>query len=159
MRRFTITLEDDLDDAFAQHMQAHGYSNRSEAVRDLLRQDIGQAQLQLHPVDPGVAVLSYLYVPHERSLAQRLLKLQETHRGLIDACLSSQANATQRLEVQMLRGRMHELRAYAWAVISLPGVLHGQVQYRVLHGALRDDGFVPAAELTPQPAPRQKSRR
>ena len=52
-----------------------------------------------------------------------------------------------RLEIQTLRGRMAEVRAYAWSVISLPGVIQGDVQFRLVEDALRDDGFVPARDL------------
>jgi len=149
MRRFTITIDDELDDAFEAHMRSRAYANRSESVRDLIRQEMNRQQLQLHPVDTCVAVLSYLYVPQERSLALRLIELQRVHAGLIDSCTATQANDTLRLEVQMLRGRVSDVRAYAWSVISMAGVQHGDVQYRVVNGAMRDSGFLPAAEQPP----------
>ena len=37
MERFTISLESDLAAQFDQLMRARGYTNRSEAVRDMLR--------------------------------------------------------------------------------------------------------------------------
>lgn len=148
MRRFTITIDNALDDAFESYMRSRGYANRSEAVRDLIRQEMNRQQVQLHPVDTCVAVLSYLYVPQERSLALRLIELQQQHAELIDSCTATQANAQQRLEVQLLRGRVADVRAYAWSVISLAGVTHGDVQYRMVGGAMRDSGFVPAAGQT-----------
>lgn len=147
MRRFTITIDNALDDAFEAHMAERGYANRSEAVRDLIRQETNREHVQLHPVDACMAVLSYLYVPQERSLALRLVELQQENSSLIDACTATQANANLRMEVQLLRGRVADLRAYAWSVISLPGVQHGEVHFRAVPGVLRDSGFVLAAEM------------
>jgi CopG family nickel-responsive transcriptional regulator len=158
MRRFTITINDDLDDAFAAQMQARGYSNRSEAIRDLIRHDMNQQQVQHHPVDPCVAILSYLYVPQERGLALRLIELAQENKHLVENCTATQANASQRLEIQTLRGRMAEVRAYAWSIISLPGVMQGDVQYRLVEGALRDEGFVPARDLRLARTPKKPSR-
>ncbi len=146
MRRFTITIDDDLDDAFSSQMQAQGYSNRSEAVRDLIRRDMNQQHLQLHHADACVAVLSYLYIPQVRSLALKLIALQQESRFIVESCSATQVNATLRMETQILRGRVAEVRAYAWSVISLAGVMQGDVQYRVVEGALRDEGFVAAVD-------------
>jgi len=146
MRRFTITIDEELDDCFGAHMTTHGYANRSEAVRDLIRQEMNREQAQLHPADPCVAVMSYLYVPQQRSLALRLIELQRDNTRLVDACTATQVNEELRMEVQLLRGRVSEVRAYAWSVVSMPGVMHGDVQLRVAQDALRDN-FIPAAEL------------
>ncbi|WP_234264655.1 nickel-responsive transcriptional regulator NikR [Hydrogenophaga sp. NFH-34] len=152
MRRFTITIDDDLDDTFGAHMVSRGYANRSEAVRDLIREEMNKEHAQQHPADPCVAVMSYLYVPQQRSLALRLIELQRDNAGLIDSCTATQVNEELRMEVQLLRGRVSEVRAYAWSVVSLPGVTHGEVQLRVAQGALRDN-FIPAANL---PLPRKR---
>jgi metal-responsive CopG/Arc/MetJ family transcriptional regulator len=105
-----------------------------------------------------VAVLSYLYVPQERRLALRLIELEQENRHLVESCTATQANASMRLEIQTLRGRMAEVRAYAWSIISLAGVMQGDVQYRLVEGALRDDGFVAARDLHPTRKPKKSSR-
>ena len=58
-------------------VQARGYENRSEAFRDLLRQDLGNARVQAAPDGPCVATLSYVYNHHQRQLASRLNDLQD----------------------------------------------------------------------------------
>lgn len=80
MKRLTMSLDDELADAFEALVKGRGYENRSEAFRDLLRQDLGNARLRDRPNDPCVATLSYVYNHHQRQLALRLTDLQHHHQ-------------------------------------------------------------------------------
>ncbi len=42
MRRLTISVDEDLADAFDVLVECKGYLNRSEAFRDLVRKELGQ---------------------------------------------------------------------------------------------------------------------
>ena len=68
MKRLTMSLDDGLAEAFDALVRSRGYQNRSEAFRDLLRQDLGNARLRDHPDEPCVATLSYVYNHHQRPL-------------------------------------------------------------------------------------------
>ena len=78
--RVTLTLDDDLLAALDALSARRGYHNRSEAVRDILRDALNQ-----DPPSPesrrGYAVLSYVY-EHERELASRLVATQHHHHDL-----------------------------------------------------------------------------
>ena len=45
MRRLTISVDDDLADAFDRMVEQKGYLNRSEAFRDLVRKQLGEAEM------------------------------------------------------------------------------------------------------------------
>jgi metal-responsive CopG/Arc/MetJ family transcriptional regulator len=49
MKRLTMSLDDDLADAFDALVRERGYQNRSEAFRDLLRHDLGQVRRAERP--------------------------------------------------------------------------------------------------------------
>ena len=51
MKRLTMSLDDELADAFEALVRSRGYENRSEAFRDLLRQDLGNVRLRERPDD------------------------------------------------------------------------------------------------------------
>ena len=82
MKRLTMSLDDEQADAFEALVRARGYENRSEAFRDLLRQDLGNVRLRDRPDEPCVATLSYVYNHHQRQLAMRLMDLQHEHHEL-----------------------------------------------------------------------------
>ena len=82
MQRLTISLDDELAAAFDELIQRRGYANRSEAVRDLLRRELGESDLTSGTAKQCVAVLSYVFDHHERQLSSRLTSLQHDHHDL-----------------------------------------------------------------------------
>lgn len=56
-----------------------GYQNRSEAVRDMLRNELESARLEREESPYCVASLTYVYNHHARDLTERLTKLQHEH--------------------------------------------------------------------------------
>ena len=87
MQRLTISLDDELAEAFEELMRRRGYANRSEAVRDLLRRELGESDLNSGTSRQCVAVLSYVFDHHERQLSSRLTTMQHDHHDLAIATL------------------------------------------------------------------------
>ncbi|MDO9237678.1 MAG: nickel-responsive transcriptional regulator NikR [Aquabacterium sp.] len=127
MRRLTISVDDDLADAFEALVQANGYENRSEAFRDLLREKLGQQQLTEQPHGPCVATLSYVYDHHERQLAMRLADMQHHHHDLTVSTMHAHLDHNQCIETLILRGETGAVRTFAQALMAQPGVTHGQL--------------------------------
>jgi CopG family nickel-responsive transcriptional regulator len=71
MQRVTITIDDDLAAELERYMAAHGYANRSEAMRDLARSGLQQSSAQADGLQQCVAALIYVYDHHQRELPKR----------------------------------------------------------------------------------------
>jgi len=128
MQRLTISLDDDLAAAFEELMQRRGYANRSEAVRDLLRRELGESDLVSGAAKECVAVLSYVFDHHERQLSSRLTGMQHDHHDLAIATMHAHISHEDCIETVILRGATHEVKAFADGVIAETGVRHGHVQ-------------------------------
>ena len=128
MQRLTISLDDDLAAAFDELMRRRGYANRSEAVRDLLRRELGENDLSSGAARQCVAVLSYVFDHHERQLSSRLTSLQHDHHDLAIATLHAHISHEDCVETVILRGVSSEVEAFANSVIAETGVRHGHVQ-------------------------------
>ena len=83
MERVTISLEDGLLGEFDDYIKRKGYENRSEAIRDLLRQRLEADRLAEDRADQAVACLSYVYNHHQRELSRRLASAQHAHHDLV----------------------------------------------------------------------------
>lgn len=127
MERFTISLDADLAAAFDAFIRARGYGNRSEAVRDLLRERIGAQQLAADAAPYCIATLSYIYNHHERELAERLTALQHAHHDLGVATMHAHLDHDNCVETVILRGATAAVRAFAEALQAERGVRHGQL--------------------------------
>ncbi|WP_159875242.1 nickel-responsive transcriptional regulator NikR [Aquitalea denitrificans] len=128
MQRLTISLSDELAQAFDELMVRRGYSSRSEAVRDMLRRELGEDDLAGEAGGPCVAVLSYVFDHHERQLSSRLTGLQHDHHDLAVATMHAHISHADCIETVILRGDSAEVERFARSVIAETGVRHGQVQ-------------------------------
>ena len=126
MRRLTISVDDSLADTFDRLVQSNGYESRSEAFRDLLRDEIDKERLQAGTAKFCVGVLSYLYNHHERALAGRLTEMQHEHHDVTVATMHAHLDHDNCIETVLLRGPTASVTAFARAVIAEKGVRHGE---------------------------------
>lgn len=126
MRRLTISVDDSLADTFDRMVHEKGYENRSEAFRDLVRNELDKARLTAGDAAYCVGVLSYLYNHHERDLASRLTQMQHVHHDVTVATMHSHLDHDHCIETMILRGPTADVLSFAQAVIAEKGVRHGE---------------------------------
>lgn len=128
MERLTISLDDDLAKQFDAFLQQKGYRNRSEAMRDLIREKLESERLSAN--DAGekdcIGTLTYIYNHHERELSSRLAKVQHDHHSLSISTLHVHLDHDHCMEVMALRGPVKRVQHFSDSVIATPGVRHGQ---------------------------------
>jgi CopG family nickel-responsive transcriptional regulator len=127
MERFTISLSQDLATEFDDLIRKRGYQNRSEAVRDMLRDLLKSDRLERHEAPYCVAALSYVYNHHARDLAERLTNLQHEHHQLVLSAMHVHLDHDNCLENLMLRGATEEVTRFANALMAEPQVRHGRL--------------------------------
>lgn len=124
MERFTISLADELAADFDRWIDARGYKNRSEAVRDLLRKEIETKRLDQDQTIHSVATLSYVYNHHERNLAERLTAHQHEAHDLVVSTMHVHLDHDDCLETLFLRGFTQQIRNFAEKITAETGVRH-----------------------------------
>ena len=129
LTRITISLESALLDAFDQRNGAKGYATRSEAIRDLIREEAERAEGE------QVAVVTLIYDHHARELAARLIDKQHHHHDLVVSTLHVHLGERHCLEVSVLRGQADEVRHLGDELLATKGVLHGEVTLTSGEGA------------------------
>lgn len=136
MQRFTISLDDALAAQFDTWIAAAGYENRSEAVRDLIRTRLGHASMTERATTRTaaehqpwcVAVVSFVYDHHDRTVAARVLDVQHDHHDLVITSLHTHLDHDDCLEAVVLRGPVQQVAGFAERLVALRGVRHGQAQ-------------------------------
>lgn len=127
LERIGISLEQDLLAQFDELIAEKGYVNRSEAVRDLIRDSLVQREWAARGREEKVAVVTLVYDHDSASLAQKLAHLQhENHRAVVSA-LHVHLDPHNCLEVLVLRGRGKEISAMGDGLVSTKGVKYGKV--------------------------------
>jgi CopG family nickel-responsive transcriptional regulator len=152
MDRFTISLDATLAAQFDQLIAARGYSNRSEAVRDLIRGAIEGDRQRAAPTGHCVANLSYVYNHHERELAERITGRQHEHHDLTVAATHVHLDHENCLESVVLRGPTAAVRRFAEGLMAESGVRHGQLNVIAIEPERRHthgDGGAPHIHYRP----------
>ncbi len=127
MQRFTISLDAELAADFDRLISLRGYVNRSEAVRDLIRERLGSALLDASKAKWCIATVSFVYDHHEQAVTSRLLDLQHQHHDLVVSSLHTHLDHDNCLETVVLRGPTAAVQDCASQLIALRGVRHGQI--------------------------------
>ena len=127
MRRMTISMDDDLADLFDKFMEEKGYASRSEAIRDLLRGEIGREGVAEGTARECVGTLSYVFNHHERQLASRLAAMHHDHHDVTVSAMHAHLDHDNCLETVILRGPTKTVVEFAESVIAEKGVRHGKI--------------------------------
>jgi len=127
MQRATITLDDEFVAELDRMIVRRGYQNRSEAIRDLARAGMRQAEEETGTEGNCVAALVYVYDHGSRELSKRLTNLFHDHHDLSLSAMHVHLDHGSCMEVAVLRGDANEVRHLADHVIAERGVRHGRV--------------------------------
>jgi CopG family nickel-responsive transcriptional regulator len=122
--RFGVSLDEALLAQFDRVIARKGYTNRSEAIRDLIRQSLVREQWELG-TDEVVGTLTLVYNHDVRDLSDKLTDLQHAHYKAIVSTMHVHLDAHHCLEVLVLRGKAKELKSIADRLIGTRGVKHG----------------------------------
>jgi CopG family nickel-responsive transcriptional regulator len=128
LTRITISLETSLLEAFDKHIAGKAYENRSEAIRDLIRDRLIREEAK-HRDGEQVAVVTMVYDHHARELASKLIDKQHHHHDLVVSTLHVHLGARHCLEVSILRGAGAEVTHLADELLATRGVLHGDITF------------------------------
>ena len=137
LTRISVSLETALLDAFDRSNAGKGYETRSEAVRDLIRERLirEEAAGPQGGAAEKVAVVTLVYDHHARELATRLIDKQHHHHELVVSSMHIHLGERHCLEVSVLRGPAEKVRHLGEELLSVKGVLHGDVTYTSGEGA------------------------
>lgn len=128
LSRFGVSVEDDLLESFDRLIADQGYGNRSEALRDLMRDSLVRSRIEKQPESADVlGSLTLVYDHHAHELADKMAQLQHDHHGLVVSVLHVHISHDDCMEVIVLRGRSKGVRSLAEGLLSLKGVKHGKL--------------------------------
>ncbi len=132
LSRIGVAIDSDLLERFDQHIAGRGYTNRSEAFRDLIRDKL-VGVVSENPESDVVASVTLVYDHHVRMLSDKLTDMQHDSHHIILSTMHVHLDHDNCLEVIVMKGRAREVRSLADALISTKGVKHGQLAITGAH--------------------------
>lgn len=126
LSRIGIAVDSDLLTRFDNFIAKQGYTNRSEAFRDLIRDRLVTAVVD-NPQAPVVGTVTLIYDHHSRLLPEKLMDLQHDHHDLIVCATHAHLDHDSCLEVLILKGDSRRVQKLADMLIGTKGVQHGRL--------------------------------
>ena len=125
VERIGISLEKKLLKQFDRLIRSKGYTNRSEAVRDLIREKLVAEEWAV-PTGETVAAVFLVYNHETMELSQRMTHLEHSQFHSIVSTMHVHMDHDNCLEIIILRGPGREIQRLGEQLISMRGVKHGR---------------------------------
>ena len=135
LSRIGIALDSDLLKRFDRSIGRRGYTNRSEAFRDLIRDRLVTEQTA-SPDAVVVGTVTLIYDHHASGISEKLTELQHAHHELVVSTSHAHLDHDSCLEVLIVHGKSAKVEKFADLLIGLKGVQHGRLVMTVPESAL-----------------------
>ena len=126
LSRIGVAIDSDLLAKFDELISSRGYTNRSEAFRDMIRDELVQKSWE-SPDSQVVGTVTMVYDHHVRMLNEKLTDLQHDYHEQILSTLHVHLDHDNCLEVIVVKGKASAVQAIANKLISTKGVKHGRL--------------------------------
>jgi CopG family nickel-responsive transcriptional regulator len=126
LARIGVAIDEELLTKFDKLIGKRGYTNRSEAFRDLIRNELIEEVWEASDVEM-FGTVTLVYDHHVRLLTDKLTELQHKHHSSIISSMHVHLDHDNCLEVILVRGKASMVRKLANALIAIKGVRHGRL--------------------------------
>ena len=126
LSRIGVAIDTGLLERFDRLIAGRGYTNRSEAFRDMIREELVEQSWE-SPESHVVGTVTLVYDHHARLLGEKLTGIQHEYHRSVLSTLHVHLDHDLCLEVIVIRGKAGAVRSLADALISTKGVKHGQL--------------------------------
>jgi CopG family nickel-responsive transcriptional regulator len=126
LARIGVAIDSLLLQKFDELIEGRGYTNRSEAFRDLIREELVQKSWE-SPESEVVGTVTLVYDHHVRMLSEKLTDMQHDHHKNILCTMHVHLDHDNCLEVLVVMGKAKNVQKIADGLISTKGVKHGRL--------------------------------
>ena len=120
--RFSISMEKTLLEKFDRNIEARNYLNRSEAIRDLIRNDL--IKKEWREGEDVAGAITMIYDHHRRNLLNKITRIQHDYQRLIMAAQHIHLTHENCLEIVAVRGKPSEVQKLSDTLGSIKGIKH-----------------------------------
>ncbi len=121
--RFGISIDKNLLDKFDRLIREKKYTNRSEAFRDLIREELVKRAWKEGKEVAGA--ITFIYDHHQRDLLSKIVDTQHHFQRLIISTQHIHLDHENCLEIVAVKGNSNEVQKLADTLKSIKGVRHG----------------------------------
>lgn len=137
--RFGVSIDQDLLENFDRLINERGYTTRSEALRDLIREALIEQKIDLRDETLALGSLTLVYDHHARNLAAEMGAIQHDFHANILSVMHLHVSHNDCMEIIALRGSADTLAMLANRLLSLKGIKNGKLFLTLPSSAITED--------------------
>ncbi|WP_202318881.1 nickel-responsive transcriptional regulator NikR [Archaeoglobus neptunius] len=122
--RIGVSLPKNLLDEFDKIISTRGYSSRSEAIRDAIRNYISEYKWLESEKGEVVGALVVVYDHNVKGISDMIIDFQHDYNDVVTSSTHIHLNRDQCLELILVKGRMDEIRGLVDKLSAARGVLN-----------------------------------
>ena len=126
LTRFGVSIPSSLLKDYDRLIEGKGYQNRSEAIRDLIRDSLVKEEWR-EGKQEMVGTVALVYSHHTREISRLLTRMQHDHYKTILSTLHVHLDEHNCLEVLVVKGKGGEIKGISDRLIGIRGVKHGKL--------------------------------
>ncbi len=126
LTRFGISMDRELLERLDREIVKRGYPNRSEAIRDLIRNQLVEIDWS-QDQEEVAGTITIIYNHHVKGLSDLLLELQHDHHDMIVSVMHVHLEHDHCLEVMVIKGPASDAKELSARLIGVKGVKHGKL--------------------------------
>lgn len=123
--RMSMSIEKPLYNRLEKMVKKSGYSNRSEFMRDMIRDHMVEESWEKN--EEALGTITLVYDHHARGLSEKLTHLQHHHHGEVLAATHLHLDHHHCAEMILVKGRAREIRTLTDQMRQLKGILHANL--------------------------------
>ncbi len=124
--RFGVSMDSRLLKQFDRYINQKGYANRSEAIRDVIRNNLVEEEWTVGKGET-VGTVTIIYNHHKRELTDTLTNIQHKYHASMISTMHVHLDSHNCLEVLVVKGKASEIKVIADRLIGTKGVIHGKL--------------------------------
>ena len=125
LKRFGVSLEDDLLDALDQYVMENGFPNRSQAIRFLIEKNVAEKKWLCNHIVAGTIII--MYDQDKREITGKIALIQQDYQDVILSSSQYYINKNFCLHIATVMGEAHRLTELSDRLTTIKGIKHGKL--------------------------------
>ena len=120
IKRFGVSLEDNLLESLDQYVDENGFANRSQAIRFLIEKNVAEKKWQCNHIVAGTIII--MYDQEKTAIASKIVSIQQDYRDVILSSSQYYVNQNFCLHIVTVMGTAHRLTELSDKLTAIKGI-------------------------------------
>jgi CopG family nickel-responsive transcriptional regulator len=125
IKRFGVSLEDNLLESLDQYVNENGFANRSQAIRFLIEKNVAEKKWQCNHIVAGTIII--MYDQEKKAIASKIVSIEQDYQDVILSSSQYYVNRHFCLHIETVMGTAHRLTELADKLTAIKGIKHGKL--------------------------------